>query len=117
MVISCGDVFWLSLHGEGSEPAGQRPVVVVQQNRFNHTALSTAVVAAITSNLRLAMMPGNVRLPKGEAGLSKASVVNVTQLVTIDKARLTERIGRLGLGKQREVAEGLNLVLGAAETV
>jgi mRNA interferase MazF len=89
--------------------------VVVQQDRFNHTLLSTAVVAAITSNLRLAAMPGNVRLAKGEAGLPKACVVNVTQLVTVDKSRLTDRLGRLGLRKRREVAEGLALLVGDGE--
>ena len=113
-MISCGDVFWLSLQGAGSEPAGRRPVVVVQQDRFNHTLLSTVVIAAITSNLRLAMMPGNVRLAKGEAALPKACVVNVTQLVTVDKERLTELQGRVGARKRREIAEGLSLLLGDA---
>ena len=111
MVIYCGDVFLLSLRGQGSEPTGRRPVVVVQQVRFNHTLLATVAVAAITSNLRLAAMPGNVRLAKGEAGLPKACVVNVTQLVTVDKERLTERQGRIGARKRLEVEEGLRLLL------
>ena len=112
-MISCGDVFWLTLHGQGSEPDGRRPVVVIQQDRFNHTALATVVVAAVTSNLRLAAMPGNVRLGKGEAGFPKPCVVNVTQLQTVDKARLTERAGRLGERRRAEVEAGLALVLGS----
>ena len=113
MVISCGDVFWLTLRGQGSEPDGRRPVVVVQQDRFNRTALATAVVAAVTTNLRLAAMPGDVILGKGEAGLPKPCVVNVTQLQTVDKSRLAERAGRLGERKRAEVEAGLALVLGS----
>lgn len=113
MVISRGDVFWLTLRGQGSEPSGRRPVVVVQHDRFNHTTLGTVVVAAITSTLRLAALPGNVRLARGEAGLSKACVVNVTQLVTVEKVRLVERLGSLSQRRQDEIADGLTLLLGA----
>lgn len=112
MVISRGDVFWLGLRGEGSEPAGRRPAVVVQHDRFNHTRLQTVIVAAITSNLRLAAMPGNVRLPAGEANLPRESTVNVTQLVTVDKSRLTRRVGKLSTRKRDEVVDGLQLVVG-----
>jgi mRNA interferase MazF len=86
--------------------------VVVQHDRFNNTTLGTVVVAAITSTLRLAALPGNVRLAKGEAGLSKACVVNVTQLVTVEKVRLTERLGHLSQGRQEQIVEGLELLLG-----
>lgn len=112
MVISQGDVFWLRLGGAGSEPRGRRPVVVVQHDRYNRSAIATTVVAAVTSNPRMAAMPGNVRLAKGEAGLPRPSVVNVTQLVTLDKSRLTERSGRLAPRKLQGVLEGLGLVLG-----
>lgn len=112
MVIEQGDVFWLSLGGAGSEPRGRRPVVVVQHDRFNRSAISTTVVAAITSNRRLAAMPGNVRLKKGEAGLPRPSVVNVTQLATLDKARLTERCGKLPARRLESIIAGLALVLG-----
>jgi mRNA interferase MazF len=112
MVISQGDVFWLTLGGSGSEPRGRRPVVVVQHDRYNHSAISTTVVAAVTSNLRLAAMPGNVRLTKGEGGLPRASVINVTQLATLDKSRLTKRCGRLANKRIENVMEGLGLVFG-----
>ena len=111
MVIARGDVFWVTLRGQGSEPDGRRPAVVVQHDRFNGSLLATTVIAAITSNLRLAAMPGNVRLGRGEANLPRACVVKVTQLVTIDKTRLTERVGRIGAAKRREVAAGLALLL------
>jgi mRNA interferase MazF len=112
MVISQGDVFWLALGGVGSEPKGRRPVVVVQHDRYNHSAISTTVVAAVTSNLRLAAMPGNVRLAKGEGGLPRASVVNVTQLATLDKARLNERSGKLLARRNADILDGLGLVFG-----
>ena len=115
LVIRQGDVFWLHFRGEGSEPDGKRPAVVVQHDRFNRSAIATVVVAAVTSNLRLAAMPGNVRLRKGEANLPKPSVVNVTQLRTIDRSRLDERIGSLTAAKLLEVLRGLALVLGTDE--
>jgi mRNA interferase MazF len=85
MVIRQGDVFWLHFQGTGSKPDGRRPAVVVQHDRFNRSAISTSVVAAITSNVRLAAMPGNVRLRKGEANLARPCVVNVSPLGTVDR--------------------------------
>jgi mRNA interferase MazF len=85
---------------------------VVQDDRFNRSAIGTAVVAAITSNLRLAGMPGNVRLRKGEANLPRPSVVNVTQLWTLDRSRLGKPLGNLGAERMNEVRQGLALVLG-----
>jgi len=90
-----GEVYWLTVAGEGSEPAGRRPAVVIQHDRFNRSKINTTVVAAITSNLRLAAIPGNVRLRRGEANLTRACVVNVTQLRTVDRARLAEPLGQL----------------------
>lgn len=107
-----GEVYWLSFAGDGSEPRGRRPAVVIQHDRFNRSAIQTTVVAAVTSNLRLAAMPGNVRLPKGEANLSRPSVVNVSQILTIDRARLTERVGVLGAERVQEVIGGLALLFG-----
>jgi mRNA interferase MazF len=107
-----GDVCWLTFDGVGSEPSGRRPALVVQHDRFNRSAINTTIVAAITSNVRLAAMPGNVRLRKGEANLPKASVVNVSQLRTIDRSRLGERVGSLTPARLRAVLEGLALVLG-----
>lgn len=108
-----GAIHWLHFGvPEGSEPAGRRPAVVVQKDSFNQSGISTVVVAAITSNLRLAGMPGNVRLHRGEGGLSKASVVNVSQLRTVDRSRLGEQIGVLGQDRIREVLRGLAILLG-----
>jgi mRNA interferase MazF len=112
MVIRQGDVFWLHFRGNGSEPDGKRPAVVVQHDRFNRSAISTSIVAAVTSNLRLAAMPGNVRLRKGEASLPRPSVVNVSQIGTVDRERLVDRIGSLAPARIREVLNGLGLVLG-----
>ncbi len=111
-MIRQGEVYWLSFEGRGSEPIGHRPAVVVQHDRFNRSAISTIVVAAITSNVRLATAPGNVRLRKGEAGLDRPSVVNVTQLGTIDRSRLTRRLGTLSPARLTSVLEGLALLLG-----
>ena len=107
-----GEVYWLHFAGRGSEPGGRRPAIVVQHDRFNRSAIQTTVVAAVTSNLRLGAMPGNVRLRKGEASLPRASVVNVTQLRTVDRERLTERVGQLAPARIREVLDGLALVFG-----
>jgi mRNA interferase MazF len=118
VVIQQGDVYWLRFgRPDDSEPAGRRPAVVVQHNRFNRSAISTTVVAAITSNLRLAALPGNVRLARGEAGLPHACVVNVSQLRTIDRTRLSERVGAIRPAKLRLVLRGLALLLGTDEAV
>lgn len=112
MVIHQGDVFWLRFRGRGSEPDGKRPAVIVQHDRFNRSAIGTSVVVAVTSNLRLEAMPGNVRLRKGEANLPRPSVVNVSQIGTVDRERLVDRVGSLGPARLREVLIGLGLVLG-----
>jgi mRNA interferase MazF len=117
-VIRQGEVYWLQFgQPEGSAPAGRRPALVVQHDRFNRSAISTTVIVAITSNLRLAALPGNVRLSRGEAGLPRASVVNVSQIRTIDRTRLAERVGLLGAPRIREVLKGLTLLLGTDELV
>jgi mRNA interferase MazF len=116
MVIRQGEVYWLAFGRAGdSAPPGRRPAVVVQHDRFNRSAISTTVVAAITSNLKLAAAPGNVRLPRGEGGLSRASVVNVSQIRTIDRTRLGERAGALRPARLRLVLQGLALLLGTDE--
>lgn len=112
MVALRGDVFWVRLSGSGSAPSGRRPAVVIQHDRYNRSAIGTTIIAAITSNLRLSGMAGNVRLAKGEAGLPRACVVNISQLATIDRAQLTERIGALSATKRAEVIESLALILG-----
>lgn len=105
-----GEVWWTSLTGSG--PGFRRPVLVVQSNSFNQSRIATVVVAVITSNLALAEAPGNVRLGKSEAGLPRASVVNVSQLLTIDRALLTIRAKALPSQAIARVDEGLRLVMG-----
>lgn len=113
LVIRQGEVYWLHFGAaEGSAPAGRRPALVIQHDRFNRSAISTTVVAAITSNLRLGAMPGNVRLRRGEAGLPHASVVNVSQIRTIDRTRLADQAGILGASRMRDVLRGLALLFG-----
>ena len=107
-----GQVWWADLpEPTASEPGFRRPVLIVQSNEFNRSKISTVVVAAISSNLRLALAPGNVRLAKKAAGLNRESVVNVSQLVTLDRAFLSEKVGSLPLHKMQEVDEGVCLVL------
>ena len=111
MVIHQGDVVWVSLPGDGgSASAGRRPVVVIQHDRFNRTKLATAVVLAIASKLKYSKLAGNVRLRKGEAGLPRSSVVNVTQVATVDRAHLGPRLGTLTHARLAEVWAGLCLV-------
>lgn len=112
-MIRQGEVYWLHFGApEGSAAAGRRPAMVVQHDRFNRSAISTVVVAAITSNLRLAAMPGNVRLRGGEGGLPRPGVVNVSQLRTVDRRQLAERVGALGHDRIQDVLQGLALLLG-----
>lgn len=116
-MIRQGDIYWLHFGAaRDSAPAGRRPVLVVQHDRFNRSAISTTVVVAVTSNLRLAAMPGNVRLRRGEAGLAQASVVNISQIRTIDRTRLVERVGSLAAARLQDVLKGLALLLGTEAT-
>jgi mRNA interferase MazF len=108
-----GEVWWASLPAPaGSGPGYRRPVLVVQANAFNESRISTVVVAVITSNLRLAEAPGNVRLPRRSSGLGKASVVNVSQLMTLDRRFLTERLKALPGAAVERVDQGMRLALG-----
>lgn len=107
-----GDVFWADFGlPKGSAPADRHPCVVVQSDLFNGSMIATTVVCLITSNLRRALAPGNVALRKGDAHLPKASVVNVSQVLTVDKADLTERIGKLPLAAIDAIRSGLHLLL------
>jgi mRNA interferase MazF len=112
MVIGQGDVLWVDLPPPiGSGPGGRRPAAVLQHDRFNRSGIRTTVVAAITSNLRLAAMPGNVRLERGEAGLPRASVVNVTQISTVDRLQILDKTGALSPSRLAQVWAGVRLVL------
>jgi mRNA interferase MazF len=107
-----GEIWWASLGNPlGSGPGFRRPVLVVQSNDFNDSAIGTTICAVITSNLRLAAAPGNIRLSRRASGLNHDSVVNVSQLITVDKRVLTSRVGRLPPETLRGVDAGLRLVL------
>jgi mRNA interferase MazF len=108
-----GEIWWASLpEPTGSGPGFRRPVLIIQSNAFNNSRISTVVVAVITSNLALAEAPGNVRVAKSESGLPKASVVNVSQVITLDRSLLTSRVKALQSKIMQQVDTGLQLVLG-----
>lgn len=113
MVISQGEVWWVDLpEPSGSEPGFRRPVVVVQGEAFNRSRIATVVCVPLTSNLRWAEAPGNVLLTSKETGLPKDSVANVSQVVTLDKSSLTDRVGKLSKAKLELVLFGIDVVLG-----
>lgn len=108
-----GEIWWVDLGIPfGSEPGFKRPVLIIQYDSFNQSNISTVVSIAITSNLNLSEAPGNVLIGKKESSLSKDSVVNVSQIVTLDKERFIERVGKLKSSKINEVEVGLKLVTG-----
>lgn len=111
--IKRGEIWWADL-GEpmGSEPSLRRPVLIVQDDDFNRSRLATVIVLSITSNTRLSEMPGNVLLRRETSGLPKESVVNMSQIVTIDKNWLEKKVGSLSQMLMEEVEYGLGLVLG-----
>jgi mRNA interferase MazF len=107
-----GEVWWATLRPPfGSEPGHRRPVVIIQSDPFNRSRIGTVIAAALTSNVGLEAAPGNVLLPQGTAGLDRASVINVSQIVTVDRTFLTDRFGRIPVVKLRELDDGLRLVL------
>ncbi len=106
-----GDVYWLDFGpSAGSAPAERHPCVIVQSDLFNRSRIGTTVVCLITSNLSRASAPGNVLLAQGEGNLTKPSVVNVSQIVTVDKSEFAEPIGRLPAGKVEAIQRGLQLL-------
>src|SRR3989338_5599920 len=111
MVIRQGDIFWVDLiTPSGSAPGYRHPHLVIQNNLFNQSKINTVVVCALTSNLKRAKAPGNLLLSKGEANLKKQSVVNVSQIVTVDKTDLVEKIGTLAPDRMKQVIEGMKLL-------
>ena len=112
MTIKQGDIFWIDLGTpKGSEPGYRHPHVVIQNNVFNKSKINTVVVCALTSNIERAKAPGNVLLRKGEGNLHKHSVVNISQILTVDKSDLMEKIGSLSLSKLKEIIEGVKLLM------
>ena len=107
-MILQGEVYWLDLGRPlGSEPGFVRPYVVIQNDLFNSGPIRTAVVCGVTTNLRRAKARGNVVLEEGEANLPGPSVVNVTQLATVDKDRLEDKIGRLSARRVELILAGI----------
>ena len=112
MVVRRGDIWWAALPApRGSEPGYRRPVVVVQSDAFNRSKIQTVLAVVITSNMDLAGAPGNVRLGRRQSRLPKESVINVSQLITLDRTYLVERVGRLPPRALTELEAGLRLVL------
>ena len=107
-----GEIWWATLPApSASEPGYRRPLLIIQSDDFNRSRINTVIAVVITSNLGLSEAPGNVILSKKDSKLSKKSVANVSQLITVDKTFLTEKVGRLSASKLREVESGIRLVL------
>jgi mRNA interferase MazF len=107
-----GEIWWASLSAPvASEPGYRRPVLIIQDDIFTQSRISTVIVVIITSNIQLAEAPGNVLLPSEATGLPKDSVANVSQVLTVDKTFLAERIGMLPEHPQELVDEGLRTIL------
>lgn len=107
-----GEIWWASLaEPAGSGPGYRRPLLIVQSNEFNDSRIQTVVCAVVTSNVRLSQAPGNVRLSKKSSGLKRDSVVNVSQLVTVDRKLMSECVRRLPAQLIREIDDGIRLVL------
>jgi mRNA interferase MazF len=118
MVINQGDIYWLNFRSPyGSEPGYRRPHVVIQNNAYNHSPISTVIVCAITTNLERAGIPGNVLLVKGEGALPRRSVVIVSQISSVDKNRLVEKIGTLSSRRVQDVLRGLSMALEPREYI
>jgi mRNA interferase MazF len=112
MVMQRGEIWWADLaNPRGSEPVYRRPVVVIQSDAFNRSRIGTIVVATITANLDLAATPGNVRLTRRDSRLPRDSVVNVSQLLTLDRRFLAERVSRLPSSIVEMLDAGLRLAL------
>jgi mRNA interferase MazF len=108
-----GDLYWADLgFPVGSSPGFRRPVLVIQSDRFNASLISTVVVSILTSNLALAEAPGNVLISKSRSGLKRDSVCNVSQIATLDRSQLGEKIGHLDSMNLAAIDEGLKLSLG-----
>jgi len=112
MELLRGEIWWADLpEPSGSTPGYRRPVLIVQSDSFNRSRLHTCIAVVLTGNIRLIDAPGNVLIAAQASGLPRDSVANVTQLITIGRDLLTERIGRLPKGLIGQVDDGLRLVL------
>ena len=112
MVINQGDIYWINLgRPSGSSPGYLRPFAIIQNDIFNISRINTVIVCALTSNLKLAKAPGNILLNQGEANLPKQSVINVSQIYSVDKLELKEKIGTLSSKRVQEILDGIRLLL------
>jgi mRNA interferase MazF len=112
MVIRKGSIYWVDFSpGKGSEPTGRRPGLVIQNDILNDSNLNTVIMLAITSTMKFGELPGNVVLRKGEANMPKKCVINVTQIKSVDKQSIKEKIGTLSKKRMGEVHQGLKLVM------
>ena len=117
-MIKQGEIYWVDFEDPaGSGPGYRRPCIVIQNNLFNASKINTAIVCIIASNLALAKAPGNVLLKKGEGGLPKDSVANVSQIITLDKTDLEEKIGQLGKRTINDIVTGIKLFIEPKEIV
>ena len=113
MVVAQGEIWWADIPpAAGSEPGFRRPVVVVQGDAMNASRIATVICVPLTSNLTWADAPGNLALTAPQTGLPKDSVANVSQIITLDKAVLTERVGKLTRRKMELLLAGIDVVLG-----
>jgi mRNA interferase MazF len=113
MVISQGEIWWADLPAPtGSAPGFRRPVAIVQADTFNQSRIATVVCVPLTSNLKWAAAPGNISLSSRITGLPKDSVANVSQIISLDRSLLTERVGKLPRPKLELLFSGIDLVLG-----
>jgi len=116
MSIKQGDIFWVDFGSpRGSEPGYGHPHVIIQNDVFNASKINTVVVCALTSNLKWAKSPGNVLLKKGEGNVPKDSVVNISQIATVDKSFLEEKIGALPPSKIKQIIDGVKLLIKTIE--
>jgi len=101
-----GEIWWANLPDDpyGSEPAKRRPVLIIQNDAFNRSEINTVICAMITSNMKLVHIPGNIMLEKGVSGLDKTSVINFSQIATIDRTRLTKQVSMLS----KDIFEKIN---------
>lgn len=111
--VAQGEVWWAELpEPSGSGPGFRRPVAVVQGNALNRSRISTVVCVPLTSNLTWADAPGTTLLPIKSTGLPKDSVANASQIITIDRSFLDERVGKLGPKQLVQILNGIDVVLG-----
>ncbi len=112
MVIRKGSIYWIDFSpGKGSVPKGRRPGLVIQNDVLNDSKLNTVIVLAVTSTIKYGELPGNVVLRKGEANLKKKCVVNVTQIKSVDKRSVQEKIGTLSDKRMTEIYDGIKLIM------